>query len=72
MARPAYARQMLAVLGVDNPAIEAAFAAVPRELFFGPPPWTVSSPYGGTRRLSGADSANSVEKQPTVAYSHIS
>jgi protein-L-isoaspartate(D-aspartate) O-methyltransferase len=28
---------------------------VPREHFLGPPPWTVSSPYGGTRRLTGAD-----------------
>ena len=32
----AYARQMLAILGVDNPAIEAAYAAVPREAFLGP------------------------------------
>ena len=42
---------MLAVLGVDNPAIEAAFAAVPREHFLGPPPWTASSPFGGSRPL---------------------
>jgi protein-L-isoaspartate(D-aspartate) O-methyltransferase len=51
----AYARQMLAILGVDNPAIEAAYAAVPREAFLGPPPWTASSPFGGIRPLPGAD-----------------
>ena len=28
IVRRAYARQMLAILGVDNPAIEAAYAAV--------------------------------------------
>ena len=44
---------MLAVLGVDNPAIEAAFAAVPREHFLGLPPWTASSPFGGARPLPG-------------------
>ena len=47
VVRRAYARQMLAILGVDNPAIEAAYAAVPREAFLGPPPWTASSPFGG-------------------------
>ena len=53
--RRAYARQMLAILGVDNRAIEAAFAAAPREAFLGPPPWTASSPFGGYRPLPGAD-----------------
>lgn len=28
---------------------------VPREVFLGPPPWTASSPFGGYRRLAGAD-----------------
>lgn len=38
--RRAYARQMLALAEVAaNPALEAAFAAVPREAFLGPPPW---------------------------------
>ena len=55
MARRAYARQMLAILRLDNRAIEAAFAAVPREAFLGPPPWTVSSPFAGYRPLAGAD-----------------
>ena len=41
IVRRAYARQMLAILGVDNPAIEAAYAAVRREAFLGPPPWTL-------------------------------
>jgi protein-L-isoaspartate(D-aspartate) O-methyltransferase len=55
VVRRAYARQMLAVLGVDNPAIEAAYAAVPREAFLRPPPWTASSPFGGYLPLAGAD-----------------
>jgi hypothetical protein len=36
VVRRAYDRQMTAILGVDNPAIEAAYAAVPREAFLGP------------------------------------
>ena len=55
MVRRAYARQMLAILGVDNRAIEAAFAAASREAFLGPPPWTASSPFGGYRPLPGVD-----------------
>jgi hypothetical protein len=68
VARRACALQVTAVLGVDNPPIEAADATAPREAFLGnrvlalrrlPPP---------ARR--GFD--DSVEKQPTIAYSHIS
>jgi hypothetical protein len=55
VARRAYARQMTASLGVDNPAIEAAYAAAPLEAFLGPPPWTASSPFTGYRPLSGSD-----------------
>jgi protein-L-isoaspartate(D-aspartate) O-methyltransferase len=55
VVRRAYARQMTAILGVDNLAIEAAYAAVPREGFLGPPPWTAASPFGGVRPLPGAD-----------------
>jgi hypothetical protein len=36
VVRRAYDRQMTAILGVDNPAIEAAYAGVPREAFLGP------------------------------------
>ena len=49
MVRRAYARQRLAILGVDNRGIEAAFAAAPREHFLRPPPWTASSLFGGAR-----------------------
>jgi hypothetical protein len=50
-------------LGVDNRAIEATDATAPREAILGPPLSTASSP----RRGFGG----SVEKQPTVDYSHI-
>jgi protein-L-isoaspartate(D-aspartate) O-methyltransferase len=49
VVRRAYARQRLAILGVDNRGIEAAFAAAPREHFLRPPPWTASSLFGGAR-----------------------
>jgi protein-L-isoaspartate(D-aspartate) O-methyltransferase len=54
---------MLAVLGVQNAAIEAAFAAVPREAFLRQPPWTASSPFGGYRAIPGAD--------PVVLYQDL-
>jgi protein-L-isoaspartate(D-aspartate) O-methyltransferase len=39
--RAAYARQILAAARVDDPRLEAAFAAVRREDFLGPGPWPV-------------------------------
>jgi protein-L-isoaspartate(D-aspartate) O-methyltransferase len=39
VVRAAYAKQVLAVSAVANPAVEAAFAAVRREDFLGPGPW---------------------------------
>ncbi|MBV9812149.1 MAG: hypothetical protein JO326_05325 [Acetobacteraceae bacterium] len=39
--RREYARRMVAGLPEPNPRVEQAFAAVPRERFVGPPPWSV-------------------------------
>jgi protein-L-isoaspartate(D-aspartate) O-methyltransferase len=39
--RRAYAKQVLALVGVNDPRVEAAFAAVERESFLGPGPWQV-------------------------------
>ena len=39
--RRAYAKQMLAVFGVTDPRVEAAFAAVRREAYLGPGPWPI-------------------------------
>lgn len=63
VVRRAFARQMLAIAGVDNAAIAAAFAAVPREAFLGPPPWTAASPYAGPQVLTGTD--------PVVLYQDL-
>ena len=37
------ARMVLARSGTDDPRVEAAFAKVPREVFVGPPPWSVGN-----------------------------
>jgi protein-L-isoaspartate(D-aspartate) O-methyltransferase len=47
-----YARRIMRLAGVADPRLEAAFAAVPREDFSGPPPWRVS---GGLFGLSGGN-----------------
>jgi protein-L-isoaspartate(D-aspartate) O-methyltransferase len=45
--RHAYARQMLAIAGVESdPALENAFATVLRERFLGDPPWRFSRAFG--------------------------
>lgn len=41
--RARYARTVTEVAHVDDPRIEEAFAAIPREDFLPPPPWTVLS-----------------------------
>jgi protein-L-isoaspartate(D-aspartate) O-methyltransferase len=41
IVRRAYAKQMLSVLGVTDPRVEAAFAAVRREAYLGPGPWPI-------------------------------
>jgi protein-L-isoaspartate(D-aspartate) O-methyltransferase len=45
IVRRAYAKQMLAVFGVTNPRVEAAFAAVRREAYLGPGPWPIWYPF---------------------------
>jgi protein-L-isoaspartate(D-aspartate) O-methyltransferase len=41
IARRAYARQVMAAVGLTNPRIEAAFATVERERYLGPGPWLI-------------------------------
>lgn len=41
VVRRAFAKQITAAVRVDDPRIEAAFAAVPREDFLGPGPWQI-------------------------------
>ncbi|HEX3992715.1 MAG TPA: methyltransferase, partial [Acetobacteraceae bacterium] len=38
--RAAYAKAVVARYGADDPAVEVAFAKVPREAFLGPSPWS--------------------------------
>ena len=51
--RHAYAAEITRRAGVSDPRIEAAFAAVPREDFAGPPPWRIGS--GGFFGLASSD-----------------
>ena len=48
--RRAYAAETVRRAAIRDPRIEAAFAAVPREDFSGPPPWLVSGGHSGLRR----------------------
>jgi protein-L-isoaspartate(D-aspartate) O-methyltransferase len=49
VVRCAYAKQVLAAAGIDDPRVERAFATVRREHFLGPGPWPIF-------RWAGADS----------------
>jgi protein-L-isoaspartate(D-aspartate) O-methyltransferase len=53
--RRAYAKQILAVVQEDDPRVEAAFAAVPREDFLGPGPWVIPRWIGGFVPTPSAD-----------------
>ncbi|EJC83834.1 protein-L-isoaspartate carboxylmethyltransferase [Rhizobium leguminosarum bv. trifolii WSM2297] len=55
LIRRAYAHQVVATAATTNPRIEAAFAAVPREKFLGPPPWQIANLGGGYRPLLSSD-----------------
>ncbi len=63
VVRRAYARQMLASVGVSgNPELEGAFATIARERFVGPPPWQMSKG-GGYSALTSSD--------PVVLYQDV-
>jgi protein-L-isoaspartate(D-aspartate) O-methyltransferase len=47
--RAAYAHEVVARYGPDDPIVEAAFAKVPREAFLGPPPWMIGGPPSWSR-----------------------
>jgi hypothetical protein len=55
ITRRAYAKQVAAAAGVEDPRIEAAFAAVAREDFLGPGPWQIVRWDGGYRASPDAD-----------------
>ena len=63
--RRAYAAEITRRAGVSDPRIEAAFAAVPREDFAGPPPWRIGS--GGVFGLTSADDPASLYDDVLVA-----
>ena len=63
--RAAYAHQVLARYGTNDPRVEAAFAKVPREAFLGPPPWSLGS--GGTASWASTSNPESLYQDELVA-----
>lgn len=63
LIRRAYADQAVALLKTDRPAIQGAFAIVPREKFLGPGPWSAFFPFTGYRKLNSND--------PVVLYQDL-
>jgi protein-L-isoaspartate(D-aspartate) O-methyltransferase len=63
--RRAYAAEITRRAGVSDPRIEAAFAAVPREDFAGPPPWRIGS--GGLFGLAYAEDSARLYEDVLVA-----
>jgi protein-L-isoaspartate(D-aspartate) O-methyltransferase len=63
--RRAYAAEIARRAGVSDPRIEAAFAAVPREDFAGPPPWRIGS--GGFFGLDSSDDPERLYEDVLVA-----
>ena len=63
--RHAYAAEIMRLANVQNPRLEAAFAAVPREDFAGPPPWRIGS--GGFFGLISSDDPERLYEDVLVA-----
>jgi protein-L-isoaspartate(D-aspartate) O-methyltransferase len=57
--RAAYAHEVAARYETTDPALEAAFAKVPREAFLGPPPWSIGP---------GGEEAWSTSSDPAALY----
>lgn len=53
--RRAYARHVAFAARADDPRLEAALAAVPREAFMGPGPWLIGGGPGGPRTTTDTD-----------------
>jgi protein-L-isoaspartate(D-aspartate) O-methyltransferase len=63
--RAAYAHEVVARYGADDPAVEAAFAKVPREAFLGPPPWSYGS--GGPMSWARTSQLDSLYQDVLIA-----
>ena len=62
--RRVFARRVMARAGVaDNARLEAAFGAVPRERFLGPPPWTIFEVNKGASLLPAGDPADAYQDE---------
>jgi protein-L-isoaspartate(D-aspartate) O-methyltransferase len=55
--RRAYARQVMFMGRADNPALEEAYASVPREAYLGPGPWSILRWPGGYLATPDSDPA---------------
>jgi protein-L-isoaspartate(D-aspartate) O-methyltransferase len=64
VVREAYAKQILAMAGVVDPRLIAAFAQVRREDFLGPGPWQLLRTFGGYAETPDADPVYLYTNQP--------
>jgi protein-L-isoaspartate(D-aspartate) O-methyltransferase len=62
--RAAYAKQILALVEIDDIRLDAAFAAVPREDFLGPGPWPM------LRRMEGRPYVPTPDADPVYLYTN--
>lgn len=75
-ARSAKLRQVYATLvagpaSVADPRIEAAFAAIPREAFAGPAPWTILTPASRRFRQHGPVYVRTPDDDPAFLYQDV-
>lgn len=63
--RTVYAHEVMARYGATDPAVEAAFAKVPREAFLGPPPWSLGG--GGAMAWSRTSEPEALYQDVLVA-----
>ncbi len=68
IVRQAYAKRVMAVAGVADRRIEAAFAAVPREAFLNRGPWQVVRWNPATKR---SDYVRTPNRDPVYLYDDV-
>ena len=69
--RAFFARYVTAKAGARDPRIQAAFAAVPKEDFVGPPPWHIFAPGPWWTKDSGTSYVETPSGDPAYLYQDV-